>query len=131
MLENVQAFGVSRHQAILDTVVNHLDEVAGSGRATVKIPFLGGATNFVASRRAIDVATARRERFENRIEALHDLRLATDHLAIAALEAPYASACADVAIVDSLFREFFRAANVIDIVGISSIDHGIKIGRAS
>src|SRR5216684_2438912 len=125
MLENVQAFGVSGHQAVLDAVVHHLDEVAGAGRAAVKITFFGSARHFVAAGSAINVAAAGRERFENRIEALHNISLAANHLAIAALKAPNAAAGADIAIVNSFRGEFFRAADIIDVVRIAAVDDHI------
>ena len=60
VLENVQALRVGRHQTVLDAVVNHLDEMAGAGGAAVKIALFGGATYFVASGSARNVATAGR-----------------------------------------------------------------------
>src|SRR5712692_9879489 len=126
MLEDVQALSVGRHQAVLDAVVDHFDEVASAGRAAVQIAFLGGASYLVAAGGAINIAAARSECFENRIETSHDVGLAADHLAIAAFEAPNAAAGADVAIVDALGGEFFRTADVIDIVRISAIDHGVS-----
>src|SRR5258706_6223424 len=110
---------------MLAAVVPHLDEVASGGRAAVKIAFLGGARHLVAAGRAIDVAATGRERFENRIEALHDVRFAANHLAIAAFESPYAAAGADVTTVDSLGGEVFRAADVIDVIRNANIGHGV------
>jgi hypothetical protein len=40
MLEDVETFGVGGHQAVLDAVVDHFDEVSGAGRAAVQIPAL-------------------------------------------------------------------------------------------
>src|SRR5260370_5403372 len=101
MLENVQAFSVSGHKTILNAVVHHLDEVAGAGRAAVKITFFGSTRYLVAAGSAINVATAGRERLQNRIEALHNVGLAANHLAIAALKAPDSAAGAYIAIVNS------------------------------
>src|SRR5260370_22851573 len=120
VLEVVQAFGVGGHQAVFDAVVNHLDEVASTGRAAVEIALLGSAGYFFAARRAIDIAAARRKRFENGIESLHDVGFASDHLAITAFEAPDAAAGADVAIVDALGGEFFGAAHGVGAVGVSA-----------
>src|SRR5436309_11856663 len=124
VLENVQALRVGRHQTVLDAVVNHLDEMAGAGGAAVKIALFGGATYFVASGSARNVATAGRQRFENRIEALYHVGFAADHLAIAALKAPDAAARSHIAIVNAFGGEFLRAANVVDVIRITSInDH--------
>ena len=41
-LHDLEAFGVGLHEAVLDAVVDHLDEVAGAHRADVGVPALGG-----------------------------------------------------------------------------------------
>src|SRR6266404_2830923 len=125
VLENVQTLGVSGHQAVFDAVVDHFDEVAGAGGTTVKVTLLRGAGHLIAAGSALHVAAPRRKRLEDGIETLYDGRLAANHLAIAAFEAPDAAAGTDIAIVDSLGGEFFGAANVIDVVRISTIDHGV------
>src|SRR2546426_651107 len=99
----------------------------GAGRAAVKIAFFGRAAYLVAAGCTIDVAATGRERFENRIEALHDVGFAADHLTIAPFEAPDAAAGANVTIMDSLGRKFFRAADIIDVVGISTIDDDVVL----
>src|SRR5262249_34077500 len=101
VLEDVEAFGVGGHDAVLDAVVNHFYEMAATGGAAVEIAFFGGATDFVAAGSAINVAATWGERFEDRIKVLDDFFFAADHLAIAALEAPNAAASAHVAIVNS------------------------------
>ena len=54
-----------------------------------------------------------------------DRRLAADHEAEAALEAPDASAGADVDVVKVSRLELGRAANVVVVVRIASIDHDV------
>ena len=39
--QDVQAFGIRRHDAVLDAVVDHLDEVAGTVRPAVQETLLG------------------------------------------------------------------------------------------
>ena len=56
---------------------------------------------------------------------LHDLRLAADHHAVAALQAPDAAAGADVDVVDALRREFLGAADVVDVVGVAAVDEDV------
>ena len=41
VLEDVQALGIGGHDAVLDPVVHHLDEVAGAGGTAVQIAALG------------------------------------------------------------------------------------------
>ena len=57
--QDAQSLGVGGHDAVLDAVVDHLDEVAGAVRPAVQIALLGGAADLLASRRARDVADAR------------------------------------------------------------------------
>ena len=72
--QDAHALGVGGHDAVLDAVVHHLDEVAGAARPAVQIALLGGAADLLASRRARDVARAGRQRGEDRVEALHHRR---------------------------------------------------------
>jgi len=63
--------------------------------------------------------------FENRIEALYDFRPPANHLAIVPVRSPKAAAGADVTIVDSLGPRFLSAADVVERVGVASIEHGV------
>src|ERR1700753_1592524 len=90
--QDVETLRVCRHQTVLDAVVHHFYEMAGTGRAAGQVAFFRRAANLVAAGSAIDRAAAGCERFEDRIEMLHDVRLAANHLAIAALEPPNAAA---------------------------------------
>ena len=65
-LQNAQALGVGGHDAVLDAVVDHLDEMAGAVRTAMQIALFGGAAQLLASRRARNVADARRQRGEDR-----------------------------------------------------------------
>src|SRR5258706_55633 len=132
VLENVQAFRVSRHQAIFDSVVDHFHEMAGARWAAVQIAFLGGAGCFLAARNAWCVAAGRRQRSENWIEMPDGVVFAADHLAIAALEAPDASAGPHINIVNAATGKFLGAANVVDVVGVAAIDDDVarfELGR--
>ena len=71
--QDAQPLGIGRHEAVLDAVVDHLDEVAGAGRPAVQIALFGGAAELLASRRARNVAHAGRQRREDRIEMLNHL----------------------------------------------------------
>src|SRR4030095_12488705 len=50
VLEDVDPLGVRLHQAVLDSVVDHLDEVAGAGGPAVEIAVLGSARPLRAAR---------------------------------------------------------------------------------
>ena len=102
MTQDVQALGVGGHQAVLDAVVDHLDEVAGAAGAAVQVALLGGAAGRLAARRAgaapMPGASAAKIGSSRRTGA----PLAADHQAVAALEAPDAAAGAHVQVVDAL-----------------------------
>src|SRR5206468_2286299 len=92
VLQNVQALGVGRHEAVFDPVVDHFHEVTGPGGTAVQVPVLGGAGAAFAGGGARDAAAPGRQRREHRVEALHHVGLAPDHQAVAALGAPDAPA---------------------------------------
>src|SRR5215471_606631 len=94
-------------------------------RPAMQVTFLRHAGNFFAARSPRHISRARREGPENRIETLHHSRLSADHLAIAAFESPDASACANVAVVNPFRGKLLRAANVVDVIRISTIDNHI------
>src|SRR6202035_40278 len=79
-------------------------------RPAMQIPLLGRPAGLFASWCGRDVAAARCKRGEDRIEVLHRFGFATDHHAIAALEAPDATAGADIHIVHSFCDELLGAA---------------------
>ncbi len=132
--QNAQPLGVGGHEAVLDAVVNHLDEMAGAVRTAVQIALLGGAVQLLASRSARRVARARRQRREDRIEMLDHVLFAADHHAVAALQAPDAAARPHIHVVDSLCRKFLGAPDVIHVIGIAAVDEdvsGSRCGRSS
>ena len=123
-------FGVGGHDAVLDAVVDHLHEVPGAGGPAVEVAVLGGAADLLAAGRAGDVAAARGERLEDRIEALHRVRVAADHHAVAALEPPDAAAGADVDVVDALRPQVVLPADVVDVVGVAAVDQDVVASAA-
>src|SRR5262245_42074789 len=90
-LKNGQPLGIGSHHAIFDAVMYHLDEMTGAARPATQVALLRCAVRLLTPRRARDVARARREGREDRIETLHCVRLAADHHAIAALKPPDAA----------------------------------------
>jgi hypothetical protein len=77
------------------------------------------------------VARAGGERLEDRVEALHDLGLAADHQAVAALEPPDAAARAHVDVVDVLRLEPLRARDVVVVVRVAAVDDGVAGSRGA
>ena len=106
--DDVQPLGIGGHDPVLDAVVHHLHEVAGTVRPAVVVAVLGLAGIARAARRARRRVHARGDRGEDGGEAVDDLRLAADHQAEAALEAPHAAARPDVDVVDALLAQGVR-----------------------
>ncbi len=63
---------------------------------------------------------------------LNQFLFATNHHAVTPLQAPHATACPYIHVVDPLRRKLFCAPDVIDVVGIAAIDEdvvGLEIGQ--
>src|SRR2546425_8771361 len=123
--QDAEPLGVRGHDAVLDAVVDHLDEVAAAARSAVEIPPLGGAADGFPPGRARDVADAGSQGREDRIEVLDRRRLAADHQAVPALPSPDAAAGSDVYIADALLAELLPAADIVDVVGIAAVDEDV------
>jgi hypothetical protein len=95
--------------------VDHLDEVSGARFAAMKEAFLGRAAPVLPSGGAGQVAATGRYGAKDRVEVVDGFVLAADHQAVAALEAPHASAGATVDVVDALRFELARAAPVVAV----------------
>ena len=124
-LQNVEALGIGLHQAVFDAVVDHLDEVAGADRAGMDIALLDARIAAVAPGRARNIADARRQRREDRVEPIDDRLVAADHHAIAALDAPDAAAGADVDVVDARCLQRLAAADVVLLEGVAAVDDDV------
>src|SRR5271165_5129162 len=125
VLQDIQAFGVRGHDAVLDAVVDHFYEVARAAGAAMEIAFLGSATGFFAAGSAVHVAAAGSQRLKDGIEVFDDVVFPADHLAVAAFEAPNAARGADVDVVDAFAAEFLGAADVVDVVGVAAVDNDV------
>src|SRR5262249_9374610 len=125
VFEDVEALGIRLHDAVLDAVVDHLDEMAGPGGPAVQITFLRGARHFLPARRARDVAAAGRQRLENRVEALHRLFRATDHHAVPTLDAPAAPRGADITVVQPLALQLARPPHVVLEVAVAAVEDDV------
>src|SRR4029077_4600950 len=120
-----QTFGVRGHQAIFDSVVHHLHEMAGAGWTAVEIALFGSAGRFLASWSARSISTSRRERLEDRVEMSHGVVFAADHLAVATLKAPDAAAMSDINVMNAAAGKFLGASNVVDVIGIAAVDDDV------
>src|SRR5690348_9264870 len=107
LLDDLEALAVRLEHAVLDAVVNHLDEVAGAAGAHVAI------------------AVLRRERLEDRLAVLEGLALATDHQAVADLEAPDATARAHVQEVQAGVFHLFGVPDGILPVGVATVNDDV------
>src|SRR5690606_40174362 len=67
----------------------------------------------------------RRERFENRLQAIRCPTIPADHQAITALEAPHSAARADIQEVNAAFCERASAADRKTIIGVASVDDDV------
>ena len=120
--EDVQPLRVRLHQAILDAVVDHLDEMAAAALSAMKVAILDRPGRSLPSGRARDLAPAGGERPEDRIQAPDNLLLPSDHHAVTALQPPDPSAGSNVHVVDPFFQDRLCPPHVILVVGVASVD---------
>src|SRR5688572_20274480 len=100
--QNIQTFGVSCHQPILDAIMDHFDEVSGTVRSTMQKPLIGCTGKvFGAAFSDRQVTFARCESGKNGREMLNGGFFAADHETIAALQAEYAAAGSHINIVET------------------------------
>src|SRR5207253_796081 len=123
--EDVQPLRVRRHEAVLDAVVDHLHEMAGTTRAAVEVALLGSATASLTTRSRRERPTAGGERREQRIEPADDVAFAADHETVSALAAPDAAARPAVDVVNPACLETLRAIDVVAVIGIHAVDDDV------
>ncbi len=119
--QDVEPLGVRLHEAVLDAVVDHLDEVAGADRPAVEVALVGGALA-VAARGGRDLAAPRRQRAQHRFDTVDRLLRPAHHQAIAALRAPDAAAGPGIDVMDAAPAGVARAAHVVLEVRVSAVD---------
>src|SRR5579864_8553410 len=105
--------------------MDHFYEMARAGGSAIQIAVLSRAFLALAAGCGLDIAYAGRQSFEYRIETHGGFLGATDHHAIAALDAPDAARGADVEVVDSAVLEDFGAADIVFEVRIAAVDDGV------
>jgi hypothetical protein len=109
VLHDLEALGVGLHQSVLDSVVDHLHEVPGPGRADV------------------GVAGLRRQRREDRLERLHRLGVPADHQAEADLEPPDAAGDARVDEMDARVLGLDIPALRVAEVRVAAVDDDVAL----
>src|ERR1039457_3088622 len=112
----VHPFCISRHQAILDAVVDHLDEVARASRAAMQISvFCSTGITFLAGS-PLRTLPPGRNAPKNRGQGFYDLFLSTDHQTEAAFlpEHPAAGATIDVMYAPGLER--LRSQELVPVI---------------
>jgi hypothetical protein len=125
-LEDVEPFGKGGHHAVFDAVVDHLDEVARTGRAGVDIALfrarigVGGAVGG-----ALDRAEARRQGIEDGIDRDDGFVRPADHHAEATVKAPDPARGADIDIGDVLGGQSLGAADIVLVERVAAVDHDI------
>jgi hypothetical protein len=90
---------------------------------------LGAIVGGIAALGARDVAEARRERDEDRVEMIDDLLLAADHHAEAALQPPDPARGPDVDIMDALGGAIPGAMDVVTIEAVAAVDDDVARRR--
>src|ERR1035438_2663067 len=84
MPQNVKSFGVGSHQSVFNPVMNHLDEMAGTGRSAMEITLLDRAANLFPSGCARNIAASWSKRPKDWIQVQYGIALASDHQTITA-----------------------------------------------
>src|SRR2546429_6293359 len=102
MAQDIETFSVCCHDAVLNTVMNHLHKVSSSMWSAMEIALLSSTVDLFPSRCTTNRLNAGSQGREDRIEMLNYFILATDHLAIAALQTPDTTAGAAVHIMDTI-----------------------------
>src|ERR1043166_1256563 len=123
--KNAESLRIRRHDAVLDPIVNHLNEMAGAVRPAMQVTLLGSTLSFFTSGCGRNIAGARSQRRKDWVEVLDDALLAADHHAVPSLEPPNTAARSHVYIMDALRREFFGSPDIVDVIRIAAVDEDV------
>src|SRR5205823_12023608 len=123
--QDADALRVSRHDAVFDAVMDHLDEVAGAVRPAMQVTVLGSAADVLTARSGRYIASARSQRGKQRVEMPDNLCFAADHHAVAAFQPPYSAARPDIDIMDPPRRQLLGTPDIVDVVGIAAVDQDV------
>ena len=125
VLHDVEAFAISLHHTVLDSVVHHLDEVAGAIGSAVQIAEVRGAAFGCAAGSNRNIARARCEGFENRLEMLERRGLRAHHQTVAPLDSPHAAAGARIDVLNAFLAQRDGAAHIILVIRVAAIDQDV------
>src|SRR5207302_7610557 len=123
--EDIKTFSVGLHQAVLDSVVDHLHKMAGAGGSAIEITLLGRATKLLPAGRVRNIANAGSQRLENEIKMRDRLFGPANHHAVTAFQAPDTAAGADINVVNAALAQFLRAAHVIFVIGVAAVNDDV------
>src|SRR6266850_5679060 len=90
--QDAHPFGICGHKSVLNSVVHHLDKVAGTVWSAMQVTLSGGAWDLLASRSPRYLTRPGGQSLEDWIEVINYVFLTTDHHAVAAFQAPDATA---------------------------------------
>src|SRR5580700_3660273 len=124
-LQYVEALRISRHEAVLDSVVHHLDEVTAATRPAVQIALFGSTSELFASCCPRDITNSRGDCFKDRIEVLHRRVRATDHHAVAAIQSPDSSTGTNIDVVNPFRGQFLGPTDIVDVVRVSAVNQDV------
>src|SRR5262249_38078383 len=105
--------------------MDHLYEVAATGRTAMEVTLFGCAAPPLAARGAGARANAGRERFEDGIKARNSFGRAANHHAVAALDTPHSAASSDVDIMEPFIPEKASTPHVVLEIGVAAINNGV------
>src|SRR5450756_2627533 len=123
--QDVQPFGISRHEAILNAVVDHLYEVARAGRAAMQISVLDGTRSTLLAWGARRCRDPGRDALENRVQVLDDPVLSADHQTVAALQPEHPAAGAAIDVMYAPRLERLRSFEIVAVVAIAAVDDDV------
>jgi hypothetical protein len=111
-VEHCEPFTIGSHHAVLDAIVHHLDEVAGTVPATMQITLVCSRLVVVSAGCLRCCIVSRRECPEYRLKVTYCAAFAADHQAIAAFTAPDTTAGAYIEVTDVLFLQALCTSHV-------------------
>src|ERR1700730_12292837 len=101
--QNIESFGVSLHQPILDPVMDHLYEMPGTRRSAIQKALFRGTLELFASRRGRKIALTRSKCRKDGLEPFPRFAIYSDHQTVSAFDSPNASARPRIEIMDPFF----------------------------
>src|SRR5262249_43549916 len=122
---DVKALGEGLHHAVLDPVMDHLDEMPGADGPGMDVAALGARVELLASFGALGGPAPGPRGGEHRHKPLPAPGTAADHQAVAALRPPPPPRRPDIEMVVALGLELARAAYVVFEVGVAPVDNGV------